>query len=191
MTSRATTHISQDLSIPSIVLALKADAWLGPQVGLAVLRADGNVFACHADREMAVRHGEVGSSAAVLRAGYSLDCLMLRYAGVNWRDPAFGACNAGCPSPLARIRCSNPPQTLPPLGHPIVRIEPAYTIHFNPGTLGELGHVAICRPAPYDQILCTASSARACQRTAEHGFRAKAEVGPTYLQKQTFTISDI
>ena len=103
-----------------------------------MLRADGNVFACHADREMAVRHGEVGSSAAVLQAGYSLDCLMLRYAGVNWRDPAFGACNAGCPCQLARICCSNPPLALLPLSHPLVRIKPECTIQSNPATLVSL-----------------------------------------------------
>ena len=77
-----------------------------------MLRADGNVFACHADREMAVQHGEVGSSAAVLKAGYSLDCLMLRYAGVNWRDPAFGGCNAGCAPPLLTSSVA-PPLVLP------------------------------------------------------------------------------
>ena len=118
-----------------------------------MLRADGNVFACHADREMAVRYGEVGSSAAVLQAGYSLDCLMLRYAGVNWRDPAFSTCNAGCPCQPARNHCSNPPLALLPLGHPLVRIKPACTIQSNLATFSELGQAAKCRPAPYKQIL--------------------------------------
>lgn len=39
---------------------------------------------------------QIGASSAILRAGYNLDCLMLRYAGVDWRDPAFANCNAGC-----------------------------------------------------------------------------------------------
>ncbi len=82
-----------------------------------MLRADGNVFACHADRELAVQHGEVGSSAAVLKAGYSLDCLMLRYAGVDWRDPAFGGCNAGCAPPLLIFSATPPPRTILPLRH--------------------------------------------------------------------------
>ncbi len=101
-----------------------ADARLGPQVGLEVLRADGNVFACHADREMAVQHGEVGSSAAVLKAGYSLDCLMLRYAGVNWRDPAFGGCNAGCAPPLLT------PSATPPAAPLRFRLLPVISLPF-------------------------------------------------------------
>lgn len=31
-----------------------------------------------------------------LQAGYNLDSLMMRYQGVDWRDPAFWQCNAGC-----------------------------------------------------------------------------------------------
>lgn len=37
----------------------------------------------------------MGSSAAILQAGYSIDSLMLRYQGVDWRDTNNWACNAG------------------------------------------------------------------------------------------------
>ena len=37
----------------------------------------------------------MGSSAAVLGAGYGIDSLMLRYQGVDWRDKAHWSCNAG------------------------------------------------------------------------------------------------
>mmetsp|Transcript_669 Transcript_669/g.1942 ORF Transcript_669/g.1942 Transcript_669/m.1942 type:complete len:501 (-) Transcript_669:495-1997(-) len=65
------------------------------QVGLEVLQKDGSVFKCHATLGDAVWNSEIGASSAILRAGYNLDCLMLRYAGVDWRDPAFANCNAG------------------------------------------------------------------------------------------------
>lgn len=36
----------------------------------------------------------MGSSAAVLKAGYNIDSLMLRYQGVDWRDTNNWGCNA-------------------------------------------------------------------------------------------------
>ena len=41
-------------------------------------------------------HSELGASLAVLNAGFNIDSLMLRYAGVDWRDTSFWNCNAGC-----------------------------------------------------------------------------------------------
>ena len=40
------------------------------------------------------RYAEMGSSAVVLKAGYNLGSLMLRYQGVDWRDTANWGCNA-------------------------------------------------------------------------------------------------
>ena len=37
----------------------------------------------------------MGSSAAILNAGYNIDSLMLRYQGVDWRDKSHWGCNAG------------------------------------------------------------------------------------------------
>jgi hypothetical protein len=31
-----------------------------------------------------------------LQAGYNLDSLMVRYQGIDWRDPAYWSCNARC-----------------------------------------------------------------------------------------------
>lgn len=36
--------------------------------------------------------GEVAASAAILQAGYGLDCLMLRYQGVDWQDKTKWQC---------------------------------------------------------------------------------------------------
>lgn len=62
-------------------------------VGLQVLIDDGKVFQCHNDRWNTIYHSELGSSAAILKAGYNLDCFMTRYQGVNWRDRRNWDCN--------------------------------------------------------------------------------------------------
>lgn len=55
------------------------------QTGLGLLQGDHNVLKCYTDIHDAIWHAEVGSSAAILNAGYNIDALMLRYQGVNWR----------------------------------------------------------------------------------------------------------
>lgn len=65
------------------------------QVGLAVLKDNGHVFKCHTELLDAVWDAELGSSKAILTAGYNLDCLMLRYQGVDWRDKRNWKCNGG------------------------------------------------------------------------------------------------
>jgi hypothetical protein len=54
-----------------------------------------HVLSCQPDRWGTIYHAELGSSAAILGAGFNLDCLMLRYQGVDWRDKANWDCNAG------------------------------------------------------------------------------------------------
>ena len=38
---------------------------------------------------------EIGASAAILAAGYNLDCLLMKYQGVDWRNSSFHDCNGG------------------------------------------------------------------------------------------------
>lgn len=57
---------------------------------------DRHVFACHRDRWDTIYYSELGSSLAILNAGYNLDCLMLRYQGIDWRNKATWGCNARC-----------------------------------------------------------------------------------------------
>eukprot|EP00798_Chlamydomonas_sp_ICE-L_P028092 gene28092-31200_t len=64
------------------------------QVGLQVLKRDKHVFQCHSNRWNTIYHSELGSSAAMFRAGYNIDCLMERYQDVDWRDPTNWVCNA-------------------------------------------------------------------------------------------------
>ena len=48
------------------------------QAGLKLLTDDGNVLKCWDDRLDAIYHAELGASAAILRAGFNLDCLLQR-----------------------------------------------------------------------------------------------------------------
>ncbi|KXZ52810.1 hypothetical protein GPECTOR_8g196 [Gonium pectorale] len=63
------------------------------QVGLQVLLDDGRVFHCHNSRWNTIYYSELGSSTAILKAGYNLNCLMTKYQGLDWRDKANWACN--------------------------------------------------------------------------------------------------
>ena len=65
------------------------------QIGLAVLQQAGEVFTCYEDLHDTIYYAELGSSLAILNAGYNIDSLMMRYQGVDWRDHANWECNAG------------------------------------------------------------------------------------------------
>lgn len=66
------------------------------QVGLDVLWRDGTVFGCYTSMWDVIYYSEIGSSWAVLKAGFSIDSLMLRYQGVDWTAPENWECNARC-----------------------------------------------------------------------------------------------
>lgn len=65
-------------------------------MGLDIWLSDGNVLKCWRSMWDVIWHGELGSSLAILNAGYGLDSLMLRYQGVNWLDRANWNCNSQC-----------------------------------------------------------------------------------------------
>ena len=48
------------------------------QAGFKTLLQDGNVLKCWSERLDAIYHAELGASAAILRAGFNLDCLLQR-----------------------------------------------------------------------------------------------------------------
>ncbi|GAB4817919.1 hypothetical protein N2152v2_004965 [Parachlorella kessleri] len=64
------------------------------QTALKLVQKDPTVLRCYSRYHDAVWYGEMGSSAAVLRAGYNIDALMLRYQGVDWRQTKNWGCNA-------------------------------------------------------------------------------------------------
>ena len=55
-----------------------------------------HVFECHNDLRHAIYHAELGSARAIFAAGYTIDCLMLRYQGIDWRNPNNWSCNNKC-----------------------------------------------------------------------------------------------
>lgn len=58
-----------------------------------MLLQDRLVFACHRDRWDTIYYSELGSSLAILNAGYNIDSFMLRYQGVDWRNKSTWDCN--------------------------------------------------------------------------------------------------
>ena len=90
MKSSSIVQIALGYEARSIMTSLCLSA---VQVGLQVLIQDGHVFECHKDIADAVFNAELGSSLAILRAGYTIDSLMLRYQGVDWTDPENWQCN--------------------------------------------------------------------------------------------------
>ena len=63
------------------------------QAGFKNLLQDGNVLKCWSERLDAIYHAELGASAAILKAGFNLDCLLQRCAAL---------CNC-CSCPLLRV----------------------------------------------------------------------------------------
>ncbi|KAL6776645.1 hypothetical protein ACKKBF_B30390 [Auxenochlorella protothecoides x Auxenochlorella symbiontica] len=59
-------------------------AWAADADGWAVLAADPNVFRCFQSPWDARYYSDVGAGLAMLRAGYNLDSLLMRYQGVDW-----------------------------------------------------------------------------------------------------------
>lgn len=59
--------------------------------GLEVLQ-NAKCFDCYATWHEAKMKGEVAASAAILDAGYNIDCFNPPHQGVNWRDKRAWPC---------------------------------------------------------------------------------------------------
>jgi hypothetical protein len=66
------------------------------QVGLSILLKDEEVFQCHDNMWDTIYHSELGSSSAVLNAGYNIDSLMVRF-------PCY-SCLEACPKVPSRFK---------------------------------------------------------------------------------------
>lgn len=94
----------------SLLQGAQGNSALADQVGLRIWLQDAKVFQCWHSMWDVIWHGELGSSLAILKAGYNLDSLMLRYQGVDWQDHAnwaiwtgFRVCiTVACLLPVAR-----------------------------------------------------------------------------------------
>ena len=60
--------------------------FLTDNVGLQLLKDEGTIFYDHPNFESDIVKGEYGLSNCILRHGYSLDCMIRKYQGIDWRD---------------------------------------------------------------------------------------------------------
>lgn len=60
--------------------------------GLKILK-DANVFRCYNRYTEVIYHAELGASLAILKAGFNLHSMMMRYKNVDWRDSNNWNCN--------------------------------------------------------------------------------------------------
>ena len=104
-------------------------AFATDQLGLDILLSDPGVFACHDDRWDAIYYSELGASAAILRAGFNIDCFMLRYQKVNWQN--VYNCNHGR-NPLGTS--ANGGITLDPLEVTFVKFKAGDEVQTNPAS---------------------------------------------------------
>jgi hypothetical protein len=55
-------------------------------VGLELLKKEKTIFCNHIDKYHAVVDGEYGLSNCIIRNGYTIDCMLPRYQGIDWTD---------------------------------------------------------------------------------------------------------
>ena len=60
--------------------------FLTDNVGLQLLKDEGTIFCDHPNFESVIIKGEYGLSNCIIRHGYSLDCMIRKYQGIDWRD---------------------------------------------------------------------------------------------------------
>ncbi|KAF6262624.1 hypothetical protein COO60DRAFT_600618 [Scenedesmus sp. NREL 46B-D3] len=63
------------------------------KAGLNVLLSDFSVVGCYSNAWSAKYYSELGAAAAMFKAGYSIDSLLIRYQGVDWSRPSSWGCN--------------------------------------------------------------------------------------------------
>lgn len=101
-TSVFTDRLSEEIKLVGrsvsceVELHVQAPVWATDRVGLQLLLEE-SVFECATDVEEARERHELGATRSVVGAGYGVDCLMLRYQGLNLtRVREMGlACMAG------------------------------------------------------------------------------------------------
>lgn len=64
------------------------------KIGLNAMWEEGSVFECYSNMWDVIYYAELGSTWAVLSAGYGIDSLMLRYQGIDWTNLDTWDCNA-------------------------------------------------------------------------------------------------
>lgn len=60
--------------------------FLTDNIGLQLLKDEGTIFYDHPDFDTSIVRSEYGLSNCILRHGYSLDCMIRKYQGIDWQD---------------------------------------------------------------------------------------------------------
>jgi hypothetical protein len=58
------------------------------KTGLDLIMADGTIFADHKFKHDAIISGEYALTKCIMKAGYTIDCMLHKYQKVNWLDPS-------------------------------------------------------------------------------------------------------
>ncbi|KAL4542464.1 hypothetical protein Ndes2526B_g03942 [Nannochloris sp. 'desiccata'] len=63
------------------------------KIGIDILMQSERVFKCYDELQGVIDNSEIGASAEILKAGYNIDSLMVRYQGVDWHSQLAQNCN--------------------------------------------------------------------------------------------------
>lgn len=100
------------------------------QIGLNVLLEKQTIFCYHQTKYSAIVNGEYGLSECIMNNGYSLDCMLRQYQGIDWEDKKFWKMNSYC-HPSKKNFC---------LGHDIIPYEVIFhKWYWNPAENGSMG----------------------------------------------------
>jgi len=58
------------------------------KTGLDTILADGTIFFDHESKHNAIVNGEYALTKCIMNAGYTIDCMLHKYQGINWLDRA-------------------------------------------------------------------------------------------------------
>jgi lipopolysaccharide biosynthesis protein len=66
-------------------------------IGLSALLDQKTIFYNHTSKEDAIHHGEYGLTECIMKRGYTIDCMLEKYQGVDWLNHANMFYNSGEP----------------------------------------------------------------------------------------------
>lgn len=79
---------------------VKSHAWATDGEGFARMVAQQGIFRCHKNRWDTRYHSDAGASLAMFKSGWTIDTLMSRYQGIDWKNTETWQCNQRVPPDL-------------------------------------------------------------------------------------------
>lgn len=67
--------------------------WATDAEGWQLLANEPGVFRCHGSKWESRYHSDAGASLAMLKNGWTIDCLLTRYQGIDWTSTSSWQCN--------------------------------------------------------------------------------------------------